>query len=114
MPVVQRVDKVVDLGFSRKGAKFFEELWVFRGRVPKSSVNYGFSEEGCCVKDIVHERARLLAVVQCSGGLRFWSKCDHAAQVPAVLRRVRGCASDSVHRQSGGYFSCFTETGLTV
>ena len=27
----------------------------------------GFSEEGCCVMDIVHERARLAAVVQCSG-----------------------------------------------
>ena len=36
--------------------------------------------------------------------------CDHAAPVPAVLRRVRGGASDSVLRQSGG-FSCFTETG---
>ena len=33
------------MGFSRKGAKFFNELLVFRGRVPKSSVNYGFSEE---------------------------------------------------------------------
>ena len=41
--------------------------FFFRGRVPKSSVNYGFSEEGCYVKDIVHERARLSAVVQCSG-----------------------------------------------
>ena len=39
--------------------------------------------------------------------------CDHAAPVPAVLHRVRGGASDSVLRQSGG-FSCFTETGLTV
>ena len=39
----------------------------FRGRVPKSSVTYGFIEEGCCVKDLVHERARLSAVVQCSG-----------------------------------------------
>ena len=38
----------------------------------------------------------------------------HAAPVPAVLRRVRGGASVPVHRQSGGYFSCFTETGLTV
>ena len=50
-----------------EGCKIIEELWVFRGRVPKSSVNYGFSEEGCCVKNIVHERARLSAVVQCSG-----------------------------------------------
>ena len=33
--------------------------------------------------------------------------CDHAAPVPAVLRRVRGGASDSVLRQSAG-FSCFT------
>ena len=47
--------------------KILEELFVFRGRVPKSSVNYGFSEEACCVKDIVHERPRLSAVVQCSG-----------------------------------------------
>ena len=38
----------------------------------------------------------------------------HAAPVSAVLRRVRGGASVPVHRQSGGYFSCFTETGLTV
>ena len=36
------------------------------------------------------------------------------AQVPAVLRRVLQGASASVHRQSVGYFSCFTETGLTV
>ena len=55
------------MGFSRKGTKILEKLLVFRGRVPKSSVNYGFSEEGCCVKDIVHERPRLSAVVQCSG-----------------------------------------------
>ena len=26
-----------------------------------------FSQEYCCVMDIVHERARLSAVVQCSG-----------------------------------------------
>ena len=32
----------------------------------------------------------------------------------AVLRRVRGGASASIHRQSGGYFSCSTETGFTV
>ena len=38
----------------------------------------------------------------------------HAAPVPAVPRRVRGGASVPVHRQSGGYFSCCTETGLTV
>ena len=38
----------------------------------------------------------------------------HASPVPAVLRRVRGGASVPVHRQSGGYFSCFTEIGLTV
>ena len=38
----------------------------------------------------------------------------HAARVPAVLLRVHGGASVPVHRQSGGYFSCFTETGLTV
>ena len=31
-----------------------------------------------------------------------------------VLRRVLEGASASVHRQSGGCFSCFTETGLTV
>ena len=47
-------------------------------------------------------------------GLRPWSLCDPAAQVPAVLRRVRGCASDSVHRPSGGYFSCLAETGATA
>ena len=35
----------------------------------------------------------------------------HAAPVPAILRRVRGGASVPVHRQSGGYFSRFTETG---
>ena len=37
----------------------------------------------------------------------------HAAPFPAVPRRVRGGASVPVHRQSG-YFSCFTETGLSV
>ena len=42
------------------------------------------------------------------------SPCDHAAQVPAVLRRVLQGASASVHRQSGGYFSCLTDTGFTV
>ena len=43
-------------------------------------------------------------------GLRSWSPFDHAAQVPAVFLRVRGCASDSVHRPSGGCFSCLAET----
>ena len=37
----------------------------------------------------------------CSGWSRF---CDHAAAVPAVLRVLP--AFGSVHRQSGGYFSC--------
>ena len=37
--------------------------------------------------------------------------CDHAAHVPAVHRRVLQGASASVHRQSGGYFGCVTETG---
>ena len=49
-------------------------------------------------------------------GYKYWAElrrgrlCDHLRQAPAVLRRVRGGASDSVLRQSGG-FSCFTETG---
>ena len=37
--------------------------------------------------------------------------CDHAAHVPPVHRRVLQGASASVHRQSGGYFGCVTETG---
>ena len=49
-----------------------------------------------------------------SPGRHIGRLCDPAAQVPAVLRRVRGCASASILRQSGGYYSCFTETGLTV
>ena len=36
----------------------------------------------------------------------------HTAPVPAVFRRARGGASVPVHRQSGGYFRCFTETGM--
>ena len=39
----------------------------FRGRVPKSSANYGFLRRAAAVKDTAHERARLSAVVQCSG-----------------------------------------------
>ena len=48
-------------------ANILEELWGFRGEVQTSSDNNGFSEECCCVMDNVHERARLTAVVQCSG-----------------------------------------------
>ena len=36
-------------------------------------------------------------------GLRRGRLCDHAAPGPAVLRRVRGGASASVHRQYGGF-----------
>ena len=46
--------------------KILEELWGSRGEVQKSSGNYWFLEEGCCVKSIVLERARLTAVTQCS------------------------------------------------
>ena len=34
--------------------------------------------------------------------------CEHAAQVPAVFVHE----TDSVHQQSGGYSSCYTETGM--
>ena len=47
------------------------------------------------------------------GGLRRCSRgrpCHQAPPVPAVIRRVRGGASDSVLRHGGG-FSCITETG---
>ena len=48
-------------------AKILEKVWRSRGEVQTSSENCGLSEEGCCVEDIVHGRARLTAVVQCSG-----------------------------------------------
>ena len=50
-----------------------------------------------------------------TGQLVCGRPCDHALQVPADPRRfsVEG-TSDSVHRQSVGFFSCSTETGLTV
>ena len=51
---------------------------------------------------------------RCASCFGYGRLCNYAAQVPAVLRRVLQGASASVHRQSGGYFSCFTETGLTV
>ena len=36
-------------------------------------------------------------------GLRRGRPCDHLRQAPAGLRRVRGGASASVHRQYGGF-----------
>ena len=75
------------MGFSMKGAKIIEELWDFRGRVPKSSVNYGFSEEGCCVKNIVHERARLSAVAVLGLSVRPpLSPREVVARVPTAER----------------------------
>ena len=40
--------------------------------------------------------------------------CDHAAPVPAVLRRLRGGASASVHRQYGGFPVASQRQGCTV
>ena len=53
-------------GFSRKVPKSLRNKWFFEDGA-KILSELWFSEEGCCVKDFVHERARLLAVVQCSG-----------------------------------------------
>ena len=39
--------------------------------------------------------------------------CDHAVQVPAVLR-VLLRASDQVHRQSVGHYGYDTETGMLL
>ena len=64
-------------------AKILEELKGSRGEVQTSSENCGFPEKIWCVKEIVHERARLTAV--------WFSVCE------ALLspREVVACSPDS-------------------
>ena len=47
--------------------KILEELWFPRRGATNLQIIMWFSEEGRYVMDIVHERTRLMAVVQCSG-----------------------------------------------
>ena len=82
--------------------------WCRRVLVCSTWLRHGerLAPSGCYVAN-----GCLRAPSSCRGCGRL---CTYAAQVPAVLRRVLQGASASVHRQSGGFFSCFTETGFTV